>query len=173
MRGNTTGFVKPLLLIFVAVVAVLAVAFGAASIMGGDKELGDAIDFTAVDAAGKNFTLSKNYEGGVALIFFDRSQGDGVAHLTNMAAAKQNTGVKTVLIAIGESGGEGITSYLKENNLSVDVVIPDEKGEIASLYNVSACPITYFIDRNGIVRGVSLSNLTPTAAEKYYGYIEN
>ena len=173
MRGNTTGFVKPLLLIFVAVVAVLAVAFGAASIMGGDKELGDAIDFTAVDAAGQNFTLSKNYEGGVALIFFDRSQGDGVAHLTNMASAKQNKSVKTVLVAIGESDGKDILAYLKEKQLTADVVITDQKGEIAALYNVSTCPVTYFIDGHGVVRGVSLSNLTPTAAEKYYGYIEN
>ena len=173
MRGNMTGFVKPLLMIVGAVAAVLAVAFLAAGLMGGNKELGTAVDFTATDAAGESFTLSKNYGGGVALIFLDRSQGDGIAHLTNMAAAKEGRSVKTVLVAVGEKGGEDITAYLKDNKLSADMVIPDEKGEIASLYNVTTCPITYFIDREGIVRGVSLSNLTPTAAGKYYGYIEN
>ncbi len=173
MRGNTTGFLKPLLMIFAAVAAVIAVAFVVAGLMGGDKELGDAVDFTAVDAAGKSFTLSENYEGGVALIFLDRTQGDGKAHLTNMAAAKEGKSVRTVLVAVGEKGGADISAYLAENGLSVDVVIPDEKGEIAALYNVTTCPITYFIDSKGVVHGVSLSNLTPTAAKKYYGYIEN
>lgn len=173
MRGNMTGFVKPLLMIMGAIVAVIAVAFLVAGLMGGNKELGAAVDFTATDAAGESFTLSKNYEGGVALIFLNRSQGDGIAHLTNMAAAKEGKSVKTVLVAIGEKSAEEITAYLKENNLTADVVIPDEKGEVAALYNVTTCPITYFIDSEGVVRGVSLSNLTPTAAGKYYGYIEN
>ena len=173
MRGNMTGFVKPLLMIIGAIAAVIAIAFLAAGLMGGNKALGDAIDFTAADAAGKSFTLSKNYKGGVALIFLDRSQGDGVAHLTNMAAAKEGKSVTTVLVAIGEKSGEDITAYLKENSLTADVIIPDEKGEIASLYNVTTCPITYFIDSDGVVRAVSLSNLTPTAADKYYDYIKN
>lgn len=173
MRGNMTGFVKPLLMIMVAVIAIVAIAFLVAGLMGGNKELGDAVDFTAKDATGENFTLSENYEGGVALIFFDRTQGDGKAHLTNMAAAKEGRSVKTVLVAIGEKSGEDILSYLKENGLTADVVIPDEEGKVAALYNVTTCPITYFIDSQGVVRGVSLSNLTPTAAGKYYGYIEN
>ncbi|MBQ5841077.1 MAG: TlpA family protein disulfide reductase [Clostridia bacterium] len=173
MRGNMTGFVKPLLMIMGAIVGVIAVAFLVAGLMGGNKELGAAVDFTAKDAVGESFTLSKNYEGGVALIFLNRSQGDGIAHLTNMAAAKEGKDIKTVLVAIGEKSGKEITDYLKDNHLTADVVIPDEKGEIAALYNVTTCPITYFIDGEGVVRGVSLSNLTPTAAAKYYGYIEN
>ncbi len=172
MKGNMTGFVKPLLMILAVVAAVILIAFAAASMMGGDKELGQAIDFTATDAAGNTLTLSKQYDGGVALIFFNRTQSDGKALLTNLAAATEETEVKTLLIAIGEQNGEDITAYLSENGLHADTVIPDPKGEIAALYNVTACPITYFIDEAGTVRGVSLSNLTPSAAAKYVGYIQ-
>ncbi len=168
-----SGFVKPVLLIILAVVVIIAVAFGAAELMGGDKALGEAIDFTATDAFGTPFTLSQNYKDGVALIFFDRTQGDGKALLTNLAASKSKTSVKTVLVAIGETSGKEIKSYLDENDLTADVVIADQKGEIAALYNVTTCPVTYFINADGQVRGVSLSNLTPSAAQKYVSYIQN
>ncbi len=172
MKGST-GFVKPLLLILAAVALIVVIVFTVAYQMGGEKNLGQAVDFSAEDAVGEEFTLSKTYgQGGVALIFFDREQGDGKALLTNLSVAKQGKKVTTVLVAVGEKGGEQIQKYLAENSLSADVIIPDEKRQVADLYNVTTCPITYFIDTTGSVRSVSLSNLTPSAAEKYMGYID-
>ena len=173
MKGNSTGFLKPFLLICGAVILIIALFFAVAGLMGGDKNLGDSVDFTAEDAAGQAQTLSKLYgEKGVALIFFDRTQGDGKALLTNLAVAAEGKAVTTVLVAIGDSG-KYITDYLDEAGLTADIIIPDKKGEIAALYNVTTCPITYFIATDGSVRGVSLSNLTPSAAAKYFGYIES
>lgn len=173
MKGST-GFLKPLLLIFALVVVIVAVGFSAAYLMGGEKDLGQAVDFSAKDAAGEQFTLSKAYaQSGVALIFFDREQGDGKALLTNLAAAKEGKNVLTVLVAAGEKSGEEIVKYLADHALTADVVIPDEKRQVADAYNVTTCPITYFIDSKGSVRSVSLSNLTPSAAEKYLGYIDD
>ncbi len=171
MRGNMSGFVKPVLLIILVVALVITLAFVVAGSMGGNKTLGDAVDFTATDVDGKSFTLSQNYASGAALVFFDLSQGDGKALLTNLAAANKGTSVQTVLIAIGEP--QEIKKHLAENKLTADVVIADPKAEIAALYNVTTCPVTYFIDADGQVRAVSLSNLTPSAAQKYISYIQN
>ena len=172
MRGSS-GFVKPLFFILIAVIVVVAVGFLAADLMGGNKDLGAAVDFTAADAAGESYTLSSYYgTGGTALIFFDRSTSDGKVLLTNLAAAKKETGVRTVLVAKGEKSGEEITKYFKEAGLCADVVIPDEKGEVCAKYNVTTCPITYFINSSGSVRAVSLSSLSADAAKKYIEYIK-
>ena len=56
MRGST-GFVKPLLFILIALCVVAVVAFVAAGMMGGDRDLGSAVDFTAVDQKGESFTF--------------------------------------------------------------------------------------------------------------------
>ncbi len=171
MRGST-GFVKPLFFILLAVIVVIALGFVGADLMGGDKDLGTAVDFTAKTATGEDYTLSSYYgKGGTALIFFDRATSDGKTLLTNLSAAKAGTDVRTVLVAKGETDGKAITAYLAEQGLSVDVIIPDGKGEVCAKYNVSACPITYFINESGSVRAVSLSSLTASAAQKYIGYI--
>lgn len=166
MRGNMTDLVKPIVLIALAVLLVLGLGLGAGELMGSNKPQGPAIDFTV-----NEFTLSEHYKDGVALIFINRTQGDGKTLLTNLAAAKEQTSVKTVLVAIGEESEESITDYLKENGLSCDIVISDKEGKIAALYNISTCPVTYFIDKEGQVRGVSLANLTPSAAKKYISYV--
>ena len=172
MRGST-GFVKPLLMILGIAILIVVIFFAVAGMMGGDRDLGDSVDFTATDSKGESVVLSELYkESGVALIFFDRTMTDGKTLLTNLAAAKEGTEVTTLLIAIGESRGEDIEAYLAEMGLTADIIVPDEKGEVAALYNVTACPITYFIAKDGSVRGVSLSNLTPSAAAKYIDYIK-
>ena len=172
MRGST-GFVKPLLFILIALCVVAVVAFVAAGMMGGDRDLGSAVDFTAVDQKGESFTLSKRFGvGGTALIFFDRTSGDAKTLIENLSAAKKDTSVCTVLVAKGEKDSKEVEKYLKDASLSVDVILPDEKGEIFEKYNVSACPITYFINKEGSVRAVSLSSLNASAAAKYIGYIK-
>ncbi len=173
MRGNMSGFVKPVLLIILIVALVITLAFVVAGRMGDNKALGDAVDFTATDVDGKSFILSQNYQGGVALIFINRAQGDSKTLLTNLSAADKGTSVKTVLVATGETSDKDIKDYLAENELTADIVVADKKGEIAALYNVTTCPVTYFIDADGQVRAVSLSNLTPGAAQKYISYIQN
>ena len=156
-----------------AVLAIGAAVFLLADSLGGNKDLGAAPDFTAETAAGEAFTLSAQYKaGGVALIFFDRTASDGKALLTDLAAAKKDTDVTCVLISKGEQKGEDILTYLKETGLSADVVIAGSDGTICKKYNVETCPVTYFINTEGSVRAVSLSSLTPSAAQKYIGYIK-
>ena len=170
MRGS--GILKTVLFILLGIILAVVILFAVAAAKGGDKDLGAATDFKATSTSGVQFTLSEQYQrGGVVLMFFDRSQGNGTTLLTNVTAAVQRTDVTTVLVAVGETSEKELLMYLSENSLSADVVIADGKGEIAPLYNITSCPVTYFINAEGSVRAVSLSNLTPSAAEKYVGYI--
>ena len=170
MRGSS--ILKTMLLILLGIMLVVAILFAVAAARGGDKDLGTAADFSAVSAAGGQFTLSEQYaRGGVVLMFYDRSTSNGVTLLTNAAAAVSGTDVTTVLVSAGETDEKELLNYLSENSLSADVIIADTDGEIAALYNVTSCPVTYFINAEGSVRAVSLSNLTPSAAKKYVGYI--
>lgn len=139
----------------------------------GGQGKGQAVDFTVKDVAGQEYTLSSYYgKGGTVLIFFDRAAIDCKTMLTNLAVAKEGTSVRTVLVAKGEKDGGEIAAYLTENQLSADVIIPDETGEICAKYGVDACPVIYFVDKDGVVKDASLSaNLTLSAAQKYIGYI--
>ena len=124
MRGST-GFVKPLLFILIALCVVAVVAFVAAGMMGGDRDLGSAVDFTAVDQKGESFTLSKRFGvGGTALIFFDRTSGDAKALIENLSAAKKDTSVCTVLVAKGEKDSKEVEKYLKDASLPALIVLP-------------------------------------------------
>lgn len=48
-----------------------------------------------------------------------------------------------------------VNRYMQSTNLSLPVVF-DSKGDIAQKYRVSAIPVTYFIDKSGIIRAVKI-----------------
>lgn len=170
MKGS--GIVKTILFVLLGVVLVAVILFAVAAARGGDKDLGTVTDFSATSTTGESFVLSEQYsQSSVILMFFDRSKNSGQTLLTNVAAAAKDKNVTTVLVAVGETSEKELMAYLSENSLSADIVIADAQWEIAALYNISSCPVTYFINNEGSVRAVSLSNLTPSAAEKYVGYI--
>lgn len=177
MRGST-GFVKPVLIILVAVAVVVALAFVAAGMMGGNKDHGKAVDFTATDINGDDYTLSSAYgKRPTVLVFLGKvTAADGKEAMTGDTLLKHldeaigDTDVRTVVVA-RDDDGSFVQSYFKETGAQADVILPDQELTISQLYNVTACPITYFIDKNGSVRSVSLSNLTRSAAQKYVGYI--
>lgn len=172
MRGST-GFLKPFLIIMLIVTIFIAGLLVISAMMGGDKDLGAVPDFSATDVDGNEFTLSAAYkQGGLALVFLDRSNSDSTALMTNLTAAAKKTGVRIVVVAENESDTEAFMAYLNEKEILPDVVVPDTDGSIAQNFNVTACPITYFVNNEGSVRSVSLSTLTPTAAEKYCSFIQ-
>lgn len=169
MKHSGMGFVKPFLIILGSIVAITVIAFCIAGIKGGNKDHGDAIDFTAKSVSGQPFSLRDNYGvSGTVLIFWDRGKSDCEALFQNLSAKK--TTAKLVVISKNDSA-DALRQYCAGKDWSFDTLIADD-GSIFKKYNVTSCPISYFIDRNGSVRAVSLSSLNADAAEKYLSYIE-
>ena len=168
------NWMKTLLIILLIIVLGISALFVVGSLMGGDKDNGQAVEFTAETVQGEKISLSDCYQkNGAVLVFFDRSQIKSAALLQNISAGISETDVRFVLVAQGETESTAFSEYLRQNNVTEDVVISDSDGQIAAKYNITTCPVTYFINAEGSVRAVSLSNLNPGSVEKYLGYITN
>ena len=164
---------KTMLIIILVIVLAIAAMFFVGAMMGGDKDRGQAVDFTVTTIMDASFTLSQNYEkSGTVLVFFDRATAQSPALLENLGATVKGKNVKFVLVAVGETDQAALAIYLSEAGVAPDVVIADGKREVAEKYNINSCPVTYFINSTGSVRQVSLSNLNPDTAEKYLGFID-
>ncbi|HXF61765.1 MAG TPA: TlpA disulfide reductase family protein [Caldilineaceae bacterium] len=57
-------------------------------------------------------------------------------------------------------------------DFEMDVVIPrDQDGDVRTLYQVRGMPMSYFIDRNGVIRAVWAGVLTPSRLEELLNQI--
>ena len=164
---------KIFMIVLLVLVVLIGGVFAVGSLMGGNKDLGEAPDFTAVTLAGEDFTLSRRYQtAGAALVFFDRNQVKSAALLQNLDGLTKSKDVRFILVAETETDAAALTVYLKENQVTPDDIILDTDQKIAKLYNVTTCPVTYFINAKGSVRAVTLANLSPGNVEKYLGYLQ-
>jgi len=66
----------------------------------------------------------------------------------------QGKGLVLLAINIGESPSQ-IAEFMQSQWLSLPVLL-DGEGNIAVMYNVRAIPITFFIDRDGIIQDVKV-----------------
>jgi thiol-disulfide isomerase/thioredoxin len=69
-------------------------------------------------------------------------------------------------INVGESP-EQVGEFLQENELSLPVIL-DMQRSVAASYNITAFPTTYFIDKDGIIRGKVVGAFrTKASIERY------
>ena len=62
--------------------------------------------------------------------------------------------VPILAVNLGESA-EKAGRFMEDNGLSFTVLL-DTEGEVMKVYNVSAIPTTYFIDKHGIIKDVKV-----------------
>ncbi len=174
-HSSSVGFIKPFCIIIGIILGVCALGFVTAYMMGNDKDRGQAADFTATDISGESVIFSEVYKkGGAVLIFYDRAQNESKALLTHIADAKQGSQVTTVLVARGEKDGTALKEFLNKNALGADIIICDTDGSVFSAYRIKEedkVPLSYFVNREGSIRAVSVSNLTRSAAQKYVSFL--
>ena len=76
-----------------------------------------------------------------------------------------------VLLAINvKESQELIHPYLQENRLDFPVLV-DRKGQVGRLYQVSAFPVTYLIDRDGQISQVHAGRLTRAQFDDLFGVL--
>ena len=66
----------------------------------------------------------------------------------------KEAGLVILAVNLGESA-EVAGQFMDDNGLTFPVLL-DTKTEVAKLYNVSAIPTTYFVDKNGIIKDVKI-----------------
>ena len=117
-----------------------------------------APDFSAVDADGNDLSLSSLQGKIVVLDFWASWCGpcrDELPHVEQVAKDYADRGV--VVIGIDRDRNEGaFTGAVSYFGLTYRQVFDGADGEVSSLYRVSGIPMSYLIDREGIIRGKSL-----------------
>jgi len=117
-----------------------------------------APDFTVKDADGGDLSLSSLQGKIVVLDFWASWCGpcrDELPHVEQVAKDYADRGV--VVIGIDRDRNEGaFTGAVSYFGLTYRQVFDGADGEVSSLYRVSGIPMSYLIDREGIIRGKSL-----------------
>jgi len=138
-------------------------------IRGGEGPLreGQAPDFTLTSFEGESVTLS-DLRGQVVILNFWASWcepcRDEAAYLEQTWRDYQDQGVYFLGVDYLDSEQEAL-AYLEEFDITY-FNGPDLRTKISQAYNIQGVPETFFIDRNGKIRGVKIGPLQPPGLEK-------
>ena len=67
----------------------------------------------------------------------------------------QDEGVAFLIIDIAEESEEMVAQFMKERGLTIPVVM-NQTGDVATRYNISTLPTTFIVDRQGVVRSITV-----------------
>jgi peroxiredoxin len=116
-----------------------------------------APDFTFTAAsAGRPQKLSDLRGKSVALHFWATWCGPCVRELpliSELTASKSDS-ITVIAVNCGEQTDD-VTSFLSKRKLRLNLIM-DKDGSISKLYNVSAIPQTWMIDKNGVIRSIQI-----------------
>jgi len=80
-------------------------------------------------------------------------------------------GLVLLAIDIGESSAQ-VKTFLETNDLSLPTLLDSNRTVSTRLYNITAIPTTFFIDKNGIIQQKKIGSfLNKEAIEKYVSQI--
>lgn len=132
-------------------------------------EKGDlAPDFTLKDVNGKTVTLSKLKGKKVILNFWATTCPYCKIEMPELNKFYQNNKNDVVLLAIdiGEDKST-VENYLAGKGYSFDVLL-DSDAKVAMDYKVQFIPMSFFIDKDGIIRSISNGAMTYDEVDEYF-----
>lgn len=143
-------------------------AFGLVKADKGPRDSGSAPDFSLTDFDGRKVTLSE-LRGKVVIINFWASWcppcRQEAAYLEQTWRKYKDKGVVFIGVDYVDTEKEAL-AYIKEFDITY-INGPDLKTRIADAYNIKGVPETYYISRDGILRGVHIGPLeTPILDQK-------
>ena len=156
-------------LVVAIVLTVLGLlAWGLIKSQKGPVDSGVAPDFTLTDFNGQTVTLS-DLHGKVAIINFWASWcppcREEAAYLEQTWRKYKDQGVVFVGVDYVDTGKEAL-AYIAEFDITY-FNGPDIGTRISQAYNIQGVPETYYVDKNGILRGMHIGPLTsPILDEK-------
>lgn len=132
-------------------------------------EKGDlAPDFTLKDVNGKTVTLSKLKGKKIILNFWATTCPYCKIEMPELNKFYQNNKNDVVLLAIdiGEDKST-VENYLEGKGYSFDVLL-DSDAKVAMDYKVQFIPMSFFIDKDGIIRAISNGAMTYDEVDQYF-----
>ncbi|AFK86639.1 MULTISPECIES: peroxiredoxin family protein [Thermoanaerobacterium] len=132
-------------------------------------EKGDlAPDFTLKDVNGKTVTLSKLKGKKVILNFWATTCPYCKIEMPELNKFYQNNKNDVVLLAIdiGEDKST-VENYLEGKGYGFDVLL-DGDAKVAMDYKVQFIPMSFFIDKDGIIRAISNGAMTYDEVDQYF-----
>lgn len=154
------------ILIIIAVAIVFALSLMIASLLLRGKEPKPALNITGVAEDGSLVSLSDHFgKKSTVLLFFDIETPKALELLEQIDALAPQYEVEVMAVACH---GEMKEQKKKLSELEIDMgnILYDIEESATKTYNVGATPVTYFIDKSGMVREVFLSSITDKTLEK-------
>jgi cytochrome c biogenesis protein CcmG/thiol:disulfide interchange protein DsbE len=157
-----------ILLTFALVLALLGLlAWGLVRAQAGPRDAGRAPDFTLTGFDGRTVTLSE-MRGQVVIINFWASWcppcREEAAYLEETWRKYEGKGVIFIGVDYVDTDKEAL-AYIKEFDITY-INGPDLGTRISQAYNIKGVPETYYVARNGELRGVQIGPLKSPQLDK-------
>jgi cytochrome c biogenesis protein CcmG/thiol:disulfide interchange protein DsbE len=124
--------------------------------------------FRLPDASGRTVALQSFVGRPIVLNFFATWCGpcnEEAPALAALARAYQGrVHFVGVDLAVSESNPEAVASFVRRNGITYPILL-DETGQVSVQYEVAAVPVTFVIDKDGIIRYVFRSRVTHAELE--------
>ncbi len=159
---------RPFLVVLAVATVFLITFFVLTLITSKDKDPHPAPDITGVTADGKSlYSLSEGQGKPRALIFFDLETRHSQELMQLLIPAAEEKGVEVVAVCIdAEDVAKGLARMKELEMPSAPHTLFDLDGEMAKTYNVTAGPVTYFIDKKGMIRSAYLAAISEKSLDK-------
>lgn len=121
-------------------------------------QIGDAApNFTLTTLDGKRVSLS-DYRGKPVMLNFWYTTCPGcleeIPGMQRFYASQQAAGKDLVILGINSVDDAQTAQQFVHQEGMTYTIVTDSSGQVVSLYNLTATPTSYFIDRQGIIRSV-------------------
>lgn len=128
-----------------------------------------AIDITLTSVSGTQFKLSDNYgKRGSVLIFIDPEVEGSNLVLDTIIEKKGDADI--IAVSVSDIDTNTQLSHLTENARALEKLVLSGKSATET-YNIGNAPVTYFIDKEGLVQNAFIGNIKPETVEEYISII--
>ena len=153
---------------FAALLSILGLlAWGVKQSQAGQRDSGKAPDFTLTGYDGRVVTLSK-LRGQVVVINFWASWclpcRQEAAYLEQTWRKYKDRGVVFIGVDYVDTEKEA-RAYIQEFDITY-INGPDLGTRISQSFNIKGVPETYYVDKNGVLRGVTIGPLQPPELDR-------
>ena len=156
------------ILVVLGVALLCLICWMAASLIIG-KEPQKAPDITGVCSDEKTlYSLSDHYgQKGTFLVFFDLDTGKAVELLETLkTVVPEFPEVEVIAVSTTKGTISEQKERLKEKGIDFPRILFDLDGEMAKTYNISGTPISYLIDKDGMIQKSYVSVISAKTLKK-------
>ncbi len=164
-------------IIVAAVAVIFLVSYFVISALWKEEEPPCAPDITGVTANGKTlYSLSDNYGAngkGTVLVFFNHDTGKAIELMQQLSDIAPQYDVDVIAVATGKGSIKEQIAIMEKNHITLfPHTLFDLDGAIAEIYNVKGTPITYFIDKNGLIQEAFVASISEKSLHKWLKEIQ-